>query len=344
MNPDYMPDQENIFFGALEGVANIEFQDREFTLIPSPLDARDHSIEMYYGTNPVEFPENYEGIDAAIYDQLNTYMCVGFAIACAKEDMEFVERGYRQRYSPAYIYSHRFTGNNMMEGMIIRNALMDLKRVGICPHELFPEMGHINQLKPIYEARKANLDAVAFPQVIKGFAKLKSIEDIKRAIMETGTVICGYMIYSSFSKMVNGVVPMPALGEKPLGGHCMRFTGWKMINGKLHWKTPNSAGKTWGDKGYCYIPHDYPGFLEAWMITDATPIVNNSREVYITVGSDKMVVSENNMNHKEIPIDTPAMLFNNRTMVPVGLVATVLGAEVSWDQQSKTAKIVMKTL
>jgi C1A family cysteine protease len=43
----------------------------------------------------------------------------------------------------------------------------------------------------------------------------------------------------------------------------MTIVGWT----ETHWIVLNSWGKNYGDKGFCYIPFDYP-IVEVWAITD----------------------------------------------------------------------------
>lgn len=46
-----------------------------------------------------------------------------------------------------------------------------------------------------------------------------------------------------------------------------------------------------------------------------------------------------NVNGAEVKGDTPAILFNERTMVPIRFVSEALGATVSWDDKTNTAII-----
>jgi len=62
------------------------------------------------------------------------------------------------------------------------------------------------------------------------------------------------------------------------------------------------------------------------------------RTVRVTVGSNKMYV-----NSKEISLDIPPMIMNNRTLVPVRAVAEGLGCEVDWDSKRYIVSITPKT-
>jgi C1A family cysteine protease len=71
-------------------------------------------------------------------------------------------------------------------------------------------------------------------------------------------VVYGMAIYQSFesentAKM--GIVAIPAIGERILGGHCMNICGWNDKEGMFDVR--NSWGEGWGIKGYCKIPYEY---------------------------------------------------------------------------------------
>ena len=52
-----------------------------------------------------------------------------------------------------------------------------------------------------------------------------------------------------------GVVPMPASGEKALGGHAVLAVGYD--DGTQRFTVRNSWGAGWGKNGYCFLPYSY---------------------------------------------------------------------------------------
>jgi tetratricopeptide (TPR) repeat protein len=64
----------------------------------------------------------------------------------------------------------------------------------------------------------------------------------------------------------------------------------------------------------------------------------NGRTVKITADNTVMYV-----NSKKITLDTPPMVIEGRTLVPVRAIAEGLGCSVDWDQSSSTVKIEPKT-
>jgi len=45
------------------------------------------------------------------------------------------------------------------------------------------------------------------------------------------------------------------------------------------------------------------------------------------------------VNGKSVPLDVPPSIIDSRTMVPIRFVATALGAEVSWDDKTRTVRV-----
>ncbi len=67
---------------------------------------------------------------------------------------------------------------------------------------------------------------------------------------------------------------------------------------------------------------------------NSVTVVKDSDKIYLKVGSDKATV-----NGKEVALDTEAVLYKDRTYIPVGFVAQSLGKKVVWDGSSKSVLI-----
>ena len=71
--------------------------------------------------------------------------------------------------------------------------------------------------------------------------------------------------------------------------------------------------------------------------------LNDDDETYTVV---KLTIDDTTayLNDNPIALDTPAMLINSRTMVPVRFIAESLGAQVRWDSVSQTVLITGGTI
>ncbi|WP_209659908.1 copper amine oxidase N-terminal domain-containing protein [Acetoanaerobium pronyense] len=66
-------------------------------------------------------------------------------------------------------------------------------------------------------------------------------------------------------------------------------------------------------------------------------IWNDDNDMSIQVGNKRMVV--NLISHN---MDTEPIIINGRTMIPLGAVATALGADISWDNDTKS--VIVNTI
>ena len=70
--------------------------------------------------------------------------------------------------------------------------------------------------------------------------------------------VFGFTVLSSFETQEvadTGVMPMPADGDKQLGGHAVCCVGYD--DDKQCFVVRNSWGSSWGDGGYFYMPYKY---------------------------------------------------------------------------------------
>lgn len=68
--------------------------------------------------------------------------------------------------------------------------------------------------------------------------------------------------------------------------------------------------------------------------TNTAVAKRNGIEARIQIGANKMYV-----NGKTKPVDVPAQLLNDRTMVPVRIIAEAFGADVQWNDSGRTVLI-----
>ena len=68
----------------------------------------------------------------------------------------------------------------------------------------------------------------------------------------------GFSVYDSFESTQvakTGVVPMPATGEKQIGGHAVLAVGYD--DTQQRFIVRNSWGRGWGMRGYFTMPYAY---------------------------------------------------------------------------------------
>ena len=96
-----------------------------------------------------------------------------------------------------------------------------------------------------------------------GVTPKQTLKNVKNYIAAELPSMFGFTVYSSFPRPGDGKIdiPYPKPGEHVLGGHAVVAVGYddnrKIGSHKGALLIRNSWGKTWGDRGYGWLPYDY---------------------------------------------------------------------------------------
>ncbi len=77
------------------------------------------------------------------------------------------------------------------------------------------------------------------------------------------------------------------------------------------------------------------GFFVDWDAENRTVIIGENSEILLPIGSTTATV-----NGVEVELDSPAIIEDSRTLVPIRFVSENFGAEVSWDEEERVASIM----
>lgn len=232
-----------------------------FGAIESKIDVRDYQVACAAAPN-VELPEVFELNIRAVKNQHSVSSCVAHALAAVVEYFNFMQEKTDTTMSTEFIYGNRINHTYTDKGMIIRDALENLRKYGTCPNNSMP--GNIEVPEAI---RRFNQDALgvipaAYPNRITNYCSLYKKNDMKLWLMTKGPIVFSVKWYENYWLTVNNELHFDEKSE-PSGCHCMVIYGWN----KEGWLFQNSWGNTWGDGGRAVYPYDAT-IREAWGVED----------------------------------------------------------------------------
>jgi C1A family cysteine protease len=192
-----------------------------------------------------------------VYDQGQLGSCTANAIAGALE-FDRIKQSL-----PDFVPSRLFIYYNerVMEGTVgtdsgaqIRDGIKSVGSIGAPPETDWPYNIAEFAVKPPPAAYKdAPLDkAVQYQRVAQVLAQMKG------CLASGYPFVYGFTVYESFESpqvAQTGIAPMPAAGEKVLGGHAVMAVGYD--DSSQRFTVRNSWGPGWGMGGYFTIPYGY---------------------------------------------------------------------------------------
>ena len=210
-----------------------------------PFDERDWGFRAT--TDDIPLPRSVDNRKhiSSIKNQGAEGSCVGFAVAKGVETVlgksingRFENMSERWAYEKAKTHDE-WPGNNY-EGSSVRGGLKAAHKVGICLEKFWP-------YKPNRRGKPSSQASTnAKEHLVLSYARVRGIDNIKRAIYENGIVVSAALVHEGwFRPRNNGVIPLKK-GFDILGGHAFALVGY---GGRGFW-VANSWGMRWGKKGF----------------------------------------------------------------------------------------------
>ena len=202
-----------------------------------------------------------------VYDQGQLGSCTANAIAGAIE-FDHIKQGLHE-FTPSRLfiyYNERVIEHDVQSdnGAQIRDGIKSVVSQGVCPETSWPYSDQNTDPDPCPRcpyARKPSASCYnqAKNHRVKLYQRLTPVLDTLKGCLASGyPFVFGFTVYASFeSQQVaqTGIVPMPAAGEKVMGGHAVVAVGYD--DSKQQFIVRNSWGTGWGIKGYFMMPYAY---------------------------------------------------------------------------------------
>ena len=201
-----------------------------------------------------------------VYDQGQLGSCTANAIGAA------IEFDRLKQSLPDFVPSRLFIYYNerVIEGTVnsdggamIRDGIKTVASDGVCPETDWPyDIAKFAQ-KP---SPKAYTDAVA-DRAVSYQSIIQDPNQMKGCLASGYPFVFGFTVYQSFESQAvaqSGHAPMPASGERAIGGHAVMAVGYD--DSHQWFIVRNSWGVTWGLKGYFTLPYAY--LIQAGLSSD----------------------------------------------------------------------------
>jgi len=221
----------------------------EFGLRPDPEDSRDLVLGEFLIKYKLPQVIDWRDLKIPVKEQVGP-SCVGFSSAGMKEIQEELEHERIFNFDGLKLYERckeldGFEGG----GTFIRIAMKVMQKEGA----------------PTVEGDKFK---------IQTYTKLETIDQMRVALIVSGSFVGGIDIYENFTPDKNGVVPMPSGNKK--GGHAILFTGYNDNTRMFRFK--NSWGDDWGVNGYALLPYEFVSkhFHVGWAAIDTKDKLTNT--------------------------------------------------------------------
>lgn len=232
-----------------------------FGAIESKIDVRDYQVACAAAPN-VELPEVFELNMRAVKNQLAVSSCVAHALAAVVEYFNFMQEKTDTTMSTEFIYGNRINHTYTDQGMVIRDALENLRKYGTCPNSSMPGNIEVPEAIRRFNQNALGVIPVAYPNRITNYCSLYKKNDMKLWLMTKGPIVFSVKWYENYWLTVNNELHFDEKSE-PSGCHCMVIYGWN----KEGWLFQNSWGNTWGNGGRAVYPYDAT-IREAWGVED----------------------------------------------------------------------------
>src|SRR6266566_3296323 len=197
-----------------------------------------------------------------VYDQGEIGSCTANAIGGAVE-FDQMKQKLRDAFMPSRLfvyYNERAMENTIDDdsGAMIRDGIKSVAKQGVCPETMwqydptpFPPNSHLTE-KPSSRCYKEALKhtAVEYQRVPRNLSQMKG------CLASGYPFVLGFTVYESFESDAvakSGHAPMPAPGERAVGGHAVMAVGYD--DSRQWFLVRNSWGAGWGMAGYFTLPY-----------------------------------------------------------------------------------------
>lgn len=224
-------------------------------------DLPDHRDKLYAKLTAVTWEELPAKVDlrpncTSVQDQGQLGSCTANALAGNLDYLKKQQLRKTLNFSRLFIYYNERVIEHTVSsdsGAMIRDGIKTLVKQGACPESEWPYdvSKFTDQPTP-----KDYTDALKY--LITSYYRLSGLPEMKHTLSLNYPFVFGFSVYESFENREvaqSGIVPLPANGERLLGGHAVMAVGFD--DASENFIVRNSWGVNWGQNDYCLMPYSY---------------------------------------------------------------------------------------
>lgn len=231
--------------------------------VPDVPDQRDFVFEPPRMLPPTKLPtyiDLREGLPP-VYDQGMLGSCTAQALAAAFDFDRHRQGEDFMNPSRLFIYWNERDMEGTVDsdaGAMIRDGVKVLVKFGTPREKIWPydiTQFTVKPPEPAYIEAEKN-QALIYQRIMRPLND--RTQDMLLCLSQGYPFVTGFAVYESFESQEvarTGIVPMPTLQERVLGGHAVVVAGYDLE--KRVFVCRNSWGKDWGDAGDFYMPFAY---------------------------------------------------------------------------------------
>jgi C1A family cysteine protease len=223
-------------------------------------DSRDHVLRMMkHKREAMGEIDVFTGLSLPVYDQGRLGSCTANAGVLYRR---WLAQKFPQYSSPdcnlsrlfLYYQERALPWNNTVNedsGASTRDVMIVILKTGICPEIDFPyDVGRFASAP----TQAAQMVATAYKD--GAYHRVPDADGVISSLVSGYPVLIGTMLYPEFENIgPDGIMPIPKVGERPIGGHEMVIHGYS--SARKAFRLQNSWGLGWGDHGHLWMPEQF---------------------------------------------------------------------------------------
>lgn len=213
-----------------------------------------------------ELPPKFAMAPPFVYDQGDLGSCTANAVLACYQMTNLEQRP--QVSTPSRLALYYWTRSDQGtvsydSGASLRGTIKAAAGHGVCRDESWPYDTSKYKMKPSIRARA---EEAQHKLAGRAYARVpQELNALKATLAANNPVAFGFTVYESFMShqvATTGVAPMPAWGERVLGGHAVTLIGYDDAqpwgDGKAGaFLVKNSWGERWGLRGNVWMPYPF---------------------------------------------------------------------------------------